>query len=107
MKLWGRMLWALLSGSGKRGGTRGWASSSWRPHLPLAGLSATELVSHWTAVFEKRGIPEARESSEYIVAHVLGAKTVKCSVVKRVGRRGREDLGKRHSGFSTPLRVLS
>uniref|UniRef100_A0A8C4LYW1 peptide chain release factor N(5)-glutamine methyltransferase n=1 Tax=Equus asinus asinus TaxID=83772 RepID=A0A8C4LYW1_EQUAS len=75
MKLWGRMLWALLSGSGKRGGTRGWASSSWRPHLPLAGLSATELVSHWTAVFEKRGIPEARESSEYIVAHVLGAKT--------------------------------
>lgn len=75
MKLWGRMLWALLSGSGKRGGTRGWASSSWQPHLPLAGLSATELVSHWTAVFEKRGIPEARESSEYIVAHVLGAKT--------------------------------
>nr|XP_023476133.1 hemK methyltransferase family member 1 isoform X2 [Equus caballus] len=75
MKLWGRMLWALLSGSGKRGGTRGWASSSWQPRLPLAGLSATELVSHWTAVFEKRGIPEARESSEYIVAHVLGAKT--------------------------------
>ncbi|XP_023389105.1 hemK methyltransferase family member 1 isoform X3 [Pteropus vampyrus] len=43
--------------------------------LWAGSLKATELVSHWTAVFEKRGIPEARESSEYIVAHVLGAKT--------------------------------
>ncbi|XP_012494729.1 PREDICTED: hemK methyltransferase family member 1 isoform X5 [Propithecus coquereli] len=76
MELWGRMLWTLLSGPGRRGGTWGWAFSSWQPHSPLAGLSsATELVSHWTGVFEKRGIPEARESSEYIVAHVLGAKT--------------------------------
>ncbi|XP_034852795.1 MTRF1L release factor glutamine methyltransferase isoform X2 [Mirounga leonina] len=76
MELGGRMLWALLSGPGRRGGTRGWAFSSWQPHLPLAGsLNATELVSHWTAVFEKRGIPEAQASSEYIVAHVLGAKT--------------------------------
>ncbi|XP_015423838.1 PREDICTED: hemK methyltransferase family member 1 isoform X2 [Myotis davidii] len=75
MELWGGMLWALLSGPGRRGGTWGRAFSSWRPHLPQAGWSATELVSQWTAVFEKRGIPEARESSEYIVAHVLGAKT--------------------------------
>ncbi|XP_065396713.1 MTRF1L release factor glutamine methyltransferase isoform X4 [Macaca fascicularis] len=76
MELWGRMLWALLSGPGRRGSTLGWAFSSWQPQPPLAGLSsATELVSHWTRVFEKRGIPEARESSEYIVAHVLGAKT--------------------------------
>ncbi|XP_036189347.1 MTRF1L release factor glutamine methyltransferase isoform X2 [Myotis myotis] len=75
MELWGGMLRALLSGPGRRGGTWGRAFSSWRPHLPQAGLSATELVSQWTAVFEKRGIPEARESSEYIVAHVLGAKT--------------------------------
>nr|XP_037859802.1 MTRF1L release factor glutamine methyltransferase isoform X6 [Chlorocebus sabaeus] len=76
MELWGRMLWALLSGPGRGGSTLGWAFSSWQPQPPLAGLSsATELVSHWTRVFEKRGIPEARESSEYIVAHVLGAKT--------------------------------
>lgn len=77
MELWGRMLWALLSGPrGRRGGIRGWAFSSWQSHPPLAGLlSPTGLVSHWTGVFEKRGIPEARESSEYIVAHVLGAKT--------------------------------
>ncbi|XP_057562444.1 MTRF1L release factor glutamine methyltransferase isoform X2 [Hippopotamus amphibius kiboko] len=70
------MLRSLLSGLGWRGGIWGCTFSSWRPYLPSAGLlSATELVSHWTAVFEKRGIPEARESSEYIVAHVLGAKT--------------------------------
>ncbi|XP_058415423.1 MTRF1L release factor glutamine methyltransferase isoform X2 [Diceros bicornis minor] len=76
MELWGRMLRALVSGLGRRGGTQVWAFSSWQTHLPLAGLlSATEVVSYWTAVFEKRGIPEARDSSEYIVAHVLGAKT--------------------------------
>ncbi|XP_020029981.1 MTRF1L release factor glutamine methyltransferase isoform X2 [Castor canadensis] len=77
MKLWGQMLRALLSSSrGRRGGTWGWAFSSWPSHPSLAGLlSATGVVNHWTRVFEKRGIPEAQESSEYIVAHVLGAKT--------------------------------
>ncbi|XP_045055870.2 MTRF1L release factor glutamine methyltransferase isoform X2 [Desmodus rotundus] len=76
MERWGGMLRVLLSGLGWRGGTLGWAFSSWRRHLPQAGLlSATQLVNEWTAVFEKEGIPEARESSEYIVAHVLGAKT--------------------------------
>ncbi|KAK2500376.1 hypothetical protein MC885_014840 [Smutsia gigantea] len=77
MELWGRMLRAFLSGMGRRGGYWGRAFSSWQPRLPPTGLSsAREQVSHWTAVFEKKGIPEARESSEYIVAHVLGAKTV-------------------------------
>lgn len=77
MELWGRMLWVILSGpGGRRGGIHSWAFSSWRSHPPLTELlSPTGLVSHWTEVFEKRGIPEARESSEYIVAHVLGAKT--------------------------------
>lgn len=70
------MLRAFLSGPGRRGGTWGSAYSSWRPRRPVPGLlNATELVSHWTAIFEKEGIPEAQESSEYIVAHVLGAKT--------------------------------
>nr|XP_030723141.1 MTRF1L release factor glutamine methyltransferase isoform X5 [Globicephala melas] len=70
------MLRALLSGLRWRGGIWGCTFSSRQPHLPPARLlSATDLVSHWTVVFEKRGIPEARESSEYIVAHVLGAKT--------------------------------
>ncbi|KAB0402462.1 hypothetical protein E2I00_006485 [Balaenoptera physalus] len=75
------MLRALLSGLGWRGGMWGCTFSSQQPHLPPSRLlNATELVSHWTVVFEKRGIPEARESSEYIVAHVLGAKTVKMPV---------------------------
>ncbi|KAG8523937.1 MTRF1L release factor glutamine methyltransferase [Galemys pyrenaicus] len=85
MELWGQMLRILLSGPGRRGRSRCWAFSSWLPHLPLAGLSnATELVSHWTAVFKKQGIPEAQESSEYIVAHVLGAKTVKFITLQHV-----------------------
>lgn len=75
MERWGGMLRVLRSGPGWRGGTGGWAFSSWWRHPPQAGLTATELVNEWTAVFEKEGIPEARESSEYIVAHVLGAKT--------------------------------
>ncbi|XP_045435502.1 MTRF1L release factor glutamine methyltransferase isoform X2 [Pipistrellus kuhlii] len=75
MELWGAVLRALLTGPGRRGGTLGRAFSSRRPRLPQAGRSAIELVSQWAAVFEKRGVPEPRESSEYIVAHVLGAKT--------------------------------
>uniref|UniRef100_A0A8D0G442 HemK methyltransferase 1, mitochondrial release factors N(5)-glutamine n=1 Tax=Sphenodon punctatus TaxID=8508 RepID=A0A8D0G442_SPHPU len=38
-------------------------------------VTTTELVSYWRDVFEANGIPEAQESSEYIVSHVLGAKT--------------------------------
>ncbi|XP_036048824.1 MTRF1L release factor glutamine methyltransferase isoform X2 [Onychomys torridus] len=77
MKLWGRRLWTLLSGPrGRMGVSQGWAFNSWKLHSSLTGLlSATGVVSQWTQVFEERGIPEARESSEYIVAHVLGAKT--------------------------------
>lgn len=48
-------------------------SCSVRPGL----LTAPDVVSYWQKVFEKNGIPEARESSEYIVSFVLGAKTVK------------------------------
>lgn len=46
-------------------------SCSARPGL----LTAPDVVSYWQKVFEKNGIPEARESSEYIVSFVLGAKT--------------------------------
>ncbi|NWX78158.1 HEMK1 methyltransferase, partial [Alca torda] len=38
-------------------------------------LTATDVVNYWQKVFETNGIPEARESSEYIVSFVLGAKT--------------------------------
>lgn len=39
--------------------------------------TATDMVNYWQKVFETNGIPEARESSQYIVSFVLGAKTVK------------------------------
>ncbi|NXI67566.1 HEMK1 methyltransferase, partial [Anseranas semipalmata] len=38
-------------------------------------VTATDEVSYWQKVFEMNGIPEAQESSEYIVSFVLGAKT--------------------------------
>lgn len=40
-------------------------------------MTATDVVNYWQKVFETNGIPEARESSEYIVSFVLGTKTVK------------------------------
>ncbi|XP_006270372.1 MTRF1L release factor glutamine methyltransferase [Alligator mississippiensis] len=38
-------------------------------------VTATDLVNYWQEVFEANRIPEAQESSEYIVSYVLGAKT--------------------------------
>ncbi|XP_021265408.1 hemK methyltransferase family member 1 isoform X3 [Numida meleagris] len=38
-------------------------------------VTAPAVARYWQEVFEKNGIPEARESSEYIVSFVLGAKT--------------------------------
>ncbi|XP_010145840.1 PREDICTED: hemK methyltransferase family member 1-like [Eurypyga helias] len=46
-------------------------SCSGRPGL----VTATDAVNYWHKVFETNGILEARESSEYIVSFVLGAKT--------------------------------
>ncbi|XP_054694060.1 MTRF1L release factor glutamine methyltransferase isoform X2 [Grus americana] len=46
-------------------------SCSARPGL----MTATDVANYWHKVFETNGIPEARESSEYIVSFVLGAKT--------------------------------
>ncbi|XP_072790943.1 MTRF1L release factor glutamine methyltransferase isoform X2 [Taeniopygia guttata] len=38
-------------------------------------MTATDVVHYWQKVFETNGIPEAQESSQYIVSFVLGAKT--------------------------------
>ncbi|CAN8186009.1 unnamed protein product [Coccothraustes coccothraustes] len=38
-------------------------------------VTATDMVKYWQKVFETNGIPEAQESSQYIVSFVLGAKT--------------------------------
>ncbi|NXG39707.1 HEMK1 methyltransferase, partial [Dromaius novaehollandiae] len=39
-------------------------------------VTAVDVVKYWQKVFETNGIPEAQESSEYIVSFVLGAKTL-------------------------------
>uniref|UniRef100_A0A8C8RKJ5 peptide chain release factor N(5)-glutamine methyltransferase n=1 Tax=Pelusios castaneus TaxID=367368 RepID=A0A8C8RKJ5_9SAUR len=63
---------------------KGVSSAKWsvlNPHLLLlrqnfsAKVTAAELVRYWRGVFEANKIPEAQESSEYIVSYVLGAKT--------------------------------
>ncbi|XP_069721971.1 MTRF1L release factor glutamine methyltransferase isoform X2 [Phaenicophaeus curvirostris] len=38
-------------------------------------VTATDVANYWQTMFETNGVPEARESSEYIVSFVLGAKT--------------------------------
>ncbi|NXH56624.1 HEMK1 methyltransferase, partial [Rhabdornis inornatus] len=38
-------------------------------------VTAIDMVNYWQKVFKTNGIPEARESSQYIVSFVLGAKT--------------------------------
>ncbi|KAM4821555.1 MTRF1L release factor glutamine methyltransferase isoform 2-T2 [Thomomys bottae] len=85
MKLWGRMLWTLLSRPrGRRGGTRGLAFSSWQPHLPLAGeLSATRMpVQYILGEWDFRGLnlkmtppvfiprPETEELVEWVLEEV-------------------------------------
>ncbi|XP_043835308.1 MTRF1L release factor glutamine methyltransferase isoform X2 [Dromiciops gliroides] len=75
MWLWRMKPWILGPRGVKWKGGLYWASLR-----PVSGcrallVTATALVNHWTQLFEERGVPEARESSEYIVAHVLGAKT--------------------------------
>ncbi|XP_074054146.1 MTRF1L release factor glutamine methyltransferase isoform X2 [Macrotis lagotis] len=70
-------------------------------------VTATALVNHWTQVFEERGVPEARESSQYIVAHVLGAKTELVNLVLHErSQRCQEPRGKGttdHEPHSYPL----
>ncbi|XP_027693085.1 hemK methyltransferase family member 1 [Vombatus ursinus] len=79
MWLWRIKPWGLAPGGLKwKGGLR--YPPVLLPLRPVSGcraplVTATALVKHWAQLFEERGVPEARESSEYIVAHVLGAKT--------------------------------
>ncbi|KAL4645955.1 hemK methyltransferase family member 1 [Arapaima gigas] len=47
------------------------------PTLTLARrLNVQQAVDHWGQTFERSGIPEPILSSQYIIAHVLGAKTM-------------------------------
>uniref|UniRef100_A0A8C5NCZ6 peptide chain release factor N(5)-glutamine methyltransferase n=1 Tax=Gouania willdenowi TaxID=441366 RepID=A0A8C5NCZ6_GOUWI len=46
------------------------------PALPAASITALQAVDLWRRCFEQRGVTEPRMSSHYIIAHLLGAKTI-------------------------------
>ncbi|XP_078399282.1 MTRF1L release factor glutamine methyltransferase isoform X3 [Cetorhinus maximus] len=39
-------------------------------------MTGANCVTHWQRIFEQKGISEPQHSSEYIISHVLGGKTV-------------------------------
>ncbi|XP_063797449.1 MTRF1L release factor glutamine methyltransferase isoform X2 [Pseudophryne corroboree] len=58
--------------------------------LGSGAVTAEQLALHWQNVFQDHGIPEPVESSEILVAHILGAKTelvglvvADCAVLRR------------------------
>ncbi|CAL8338351.1 unnamed protein product [Merluccius merluccius] len=46
------------------------------PPVPGASMTASQALDLWRRHFEERGVAEPDHSSQYIVAHVLGAKTI-------------------------------
>ncbi|XP_053326355.1 MTRF1L release factor glutamine methyltransferase [Spea bombifrons] len=62
------MLCRLLPKSNHR-----WLQRRW---LAAHGLTPHMLVLHWQKIFETHKVPEARESSEIIISHALGGKTL-------------------------------
>ncbi|XP_069500163.1 MTRF1L release factor glutamine methyltransferase isoform X2 [Ambystoma mexicanum] len=60
-----------------------------------------DLVQHWQRVFEANGIPEAQESSEYIVSFVLGAKTFQSLPVQMISRTVTEEQWQQVERLST------
>ncbi|XP_069592176.1 MTRF1L release factor glutamine methyltransferase isoform X1 [Ranitomeya imitator] len=52
-------------------------------HIPVpcrrmgaTGMTAGKLASYWEKVFHQHGIPEPEDSSQILIAHALGAKTM-------------------------------
>ncbi|XP_036388630.1 MTRF1L release factor glutamine methyltransferase-like [Megalops cyprinoides] len=43
---------------------------------PVSRLSVLQAVAHWERQFQRYGVSEPGPSSQYIIAHVLGAKTM-------------------------------
>ncbi|CAN9511998.1 unnamed protein product [Ophioblennius macclurei] len=57
-----------------------WSSHSARgcssPALPVGRITALQAVEFWKRHFEETGVSEPDQSSQYIIAHLLGAKTI-------------------------------
>lgn len=52
------------------------------PALPAGRITALQAVDLWKRHFEERGVTEPDHSSHYILAHLLGAKTVSWNVLR-------------------------
>lgn len=48
------------------------------PPLPEGRITTLEALDIWKRHFIVKGVSEPEHSSSYIIAHVLGAKTVSC-----------------------------
>ncbi|XP_071386721.1 MTRF1L release factor glutamine methyltransferase [Centroberyx affinis] len=46
------------------------------PAFPAASITALQAVAVWKRHFEERGVTEPEHSSQHIIAHLLGAKTI-------------------------------
>ncbi|XP_047438796.1 MTRF1L release factor glutamine methyltransferase [Mugil cephalus] len=80
--MWRRPLGASYRCFGCRsGGPKGiWNSHTVRtcsaPAFPAGRITALQAVDIWKKHFEQRGVTEPHQSSQYIIAHLLGAKTI-------------------------------
>ncbi|XP_023150668.2 MTRF1L release factor glutamine methyltransferase [Amphiprion ocellaris] len=82
LNMWRRSLSTRYRCFGRRSvGPKGvWSSHAVRtcssPVLPAGRITALEAVDFWRRHFEERGVMEPDQSSQHIIAHVLGAKTI-------------------------------
>ncbi|XP_042362913.1 MTRF1L release factor glutamine methyltransferase [Plectropomus leopardus] len=80
--MWGRSLSAGYRCFGcRRIGLKGiWGTHAVRtcsaPALPAGRITALQAVDFWKRHFEERGVTEPDQSSQYIIAYLLGAKTI-------------------------------
>ncbi|XP_069546897.1 MTRF1L release factor glutamine methyltransferase [Brachyistius frenatus] len=90
LTMWRRSLCASFRGFGCRiGGPKGiWISHAVRtcsaPAVPAGRITALQAVNLWKRYFQEKGVTEPEQSSQYIVAHLLGAKTIESLEAERL-----------------------
>lgn len=78
--MWRRTLYELLTAGCGKNSQCIWAPYVMRacngPALPVDRLTALQALNLWRKLFQEKGVDEPDHSSQYIIAHVLGAKTI-------------------------------
>ncbi|XP_067443131.1 MTRF1L release factor glutamine methyltransferase isoform X2 [Thunnus thynnus] len=88
--MWRRSLRAGYRCFGRRSvGPKGfWGSHAVRacsaPAFPAGRITALQAVDLWKRHFEEKGVTEPDHSSQYIIAHLLGAKTIEILEQKKL-----------------------